>query len=434
MNKIAFVVQRYGKEIEGGCETHCRQIAERLSSHYSVEVLTTRADDYRSWENYYPAGETNLNGVKILRFPVSKARHMPSFDASYDFMLHLRSDLARREILPLLAEPFCDFLRNQRYCWKYRTKALYRYFLYAKWRHLHRSAQRQWMEQQGPLAPSLSRYLAQQHHDYRAIFFFSYNYATTYDNLPRVQQKAILVPTVHQEDCLAFPIFQETFNRARFIIFNTAAEARITRQQYAALNPHKLLIAGAGIDLPPATPRDFMRTTFGLQEPYILYVGRIDPAKGCQLLFAYFLRFKQEYHHPLKLVVMGRNYTTIPEHPDIVYVGFCDELTKIGAMREATALVLPSFFESLSLVVLESLLVKTPVLVNAACEVLKDHCITSGGGLCYSDYSSFHEQLTIILTDSSARKVMGEKGHAYVQARYSWPKVLEIYQHAINRI
>ena len=49
--KLAFVVQRYGADIAGGSEMHCRQLAERLSSRHDITVLTTCARDYVTWEN-----------------------------------------------------------------------------------------------------------------------------------------------------------------------------------------------------------------------------------------------------------------------------------------------------------------------------------------------------------------------------------------------
>lgn len=48
---IAFVVVRYGLNINGGAEYHCRMLAERLTNDYNVEVLTTCVDNYRTGEN-----------------------------------------------------------------------------------------------------------------------------------------------------------------------------------------------------------------------------------------------------------------------------------------------------------------------------------------------------------------------------------------------
>jgi hypothetical protein len=57
--RLAFVVQRYGSDIAGGSEAHCRAIAHRLSPRHEITVLTTCAADYVTWANVYPAGESS---------------------------------------------------------------------------------------------------------------------------------------------------------------------------------------------------------------------------------------------------------------------------------------------------------------------------------------------------------------------------------------
>src|SRR5205085_12310760 len=48
--RLAFVVQRYGVEVAGGSELHCRWHAERLARTHSVEIFTTQALGYVEWE------------------------------------------------------------------------------------------------------------------------------------------------------------------------------------------------------------------------------------------------------------------------------------------------------------------------------------------------------------------------------------------------
>ncbi len=77
--KLAFVVQRYGAGIAGGSEGHCRELAERLSPHHQITVLTTCATDYITWENASPAGPSVENGVQVVRFPVTRQRRIETF-------------------------------------------------------------------------------------------------------------------------------------------------------------------------------------------------------------------------------------------------------------------------------------------------------------------------------------------------------------------
>ena len=72
--KLAVVVQRYGADINGGAELHARYVAEHLSQHADVAVLTTCARDYVTWRDDYPPGTEIVNGVPVRRFRVDHAR------------------------------------------------------------------------------------------------------------------------------------------------------------------------------------------------------------------------------------------------------------------------------------------------------------------------------------------------------------------------
>ena len=148
-------------------------------------------------------------------------------------------------------------------------------------------------------------------------------------------------------------------------------------------------------------------------------------------MFDYFTRYKREHLNSLRLVLMGKEAIPIPENPDIVSLGFVDEATKFSVMSHALALLLFSPYESLSLVVLESMAVGRPVIVNEECEVLKGHVQRSDAGLTFSDYGSFAEAIEKMRTQKKTYARMCENGKRYISENYTWPKITELYKNLI---
>jgi glycosyltransferase involved in cell wall biosynthesis len=95
-------------------------------------------------------------------------------------------------------------------------------------------------------------------------------------------------------------------------------------------------------------------------------------------------------------------------------------------------LVVPSKYESLSMVLLEAMYYNKPVLVNQQCEVLLQHIIQSKGGLAYSGAHDFNAKLQVILHDNDRAAEMGNRGYQYVRANYSWQTILNKFNLIIN--
>lgn len=386
--KIAFVVQRYGREVMGGSELHCRLVAERLfQAGHGVTVFTTTARDYITWKNEYPPGESILNGVIIKRFPVEKERDIKAFNEYSDwlfFNLHTEAD----EIL--------------------------------------------WIEKQGPYAPSLLEAIEKEQDNYDVFIFFTYLYYPTHYGLQLVKKKKILVPTAHDEPALYLNIMKRVFASADGFLFNTQAEKEMLTRLFNLEGTYRDVV-GIGIEIPVIKNERLFLNCYGLTKPYILYAGRIEPGKGCQELFDYFLEFLKE-EPDLRLVLIGHLLMSLPADPRIIYLGFVSPEDKNLAMAAAEITVHPSHYESLCMAALESLAVKTPLLVQEAAEPLRRHCLEGQCGLYYANSNEFAWALSLFLRDDRLKACLAENGRRYVEKHYSWPVVLKKYHQAFDHL
>ena len=193
-------------------------------------------------------------------------------------------------------------------------------------------------------------------------------------------------------------------------------------------------VIGTGIETHNDAVGERFREQHRVSDPFIIYAGRISPSKNCHELFTFFLRYKEESNTNLKLILLGRAEMPIPDHEDIHCLGFVSEQEKFDGFRAADVMVVPSRYESLSIVSLESMAVGTPLLVNGASDVLREHCIRSNGGLYYRSYEEFSTSLTLLLQHSSLRQSLGRQGMAYVAQNYPWDRMESRYLEAIEYV
>jgi glycosyltransferase involved in cell wall biosynthesis len=429
--KLAFVVQRYGAEILGGSEYHCRLIAERLAARHDVEVLTTCARDYVTWKNEYPEGNDRIRGVTVRRFPVAAPRDINAFNQFSDWIFH----------------------------------------------HPHtREDELKWLEMQGPWSPALRDYLAKHHRSYDALIFFTYLYAPTVLGLKVDPSRSILVPTAHDEPAIHLGIYKEMFRLPAAMAYNTDVEKQFLKTRFEITAAAEEVV-GCGVDLLPwsdqgtaaaADDRDERKRAapiaeaLDLEEPtlrsedeplpdhlvqrgarfqrrhrlhgqFLLYGGRIDPGKGCEELLEYFTSYKEQAGEA-DLVLMGVKLMQLPEVPWVKFAGLLSERERLEALEAATIVVVPSPFESLSLLALEAMAVGTPVLCNGHSDVLVEHCRKSHAGLWYNDRDEFVEATKLLLADARLRRTMGRNGKEYVKREYRWDAILAKYDRLISAV
>src|SRR6478736_3301452 len=129
----------------------------------------------------------------------------------------------------------------------------------------------------------------------------------------------------------------------------------------------------------------------------------------------------------LQLVLVGTAILPVPADPRIRHLGFLSDTEKFDAMAAADVLIMPSYYESLSMVALEAWGMGKPVLANGRCDVLKGQCLRSNAGLYYASYAEFGEALGALASSPSIRRAMGRNGMAYFRRHYTWPVIERKY-------
>lgn len=70
--KIGLITIRYGLDITGGAEFHCRMLAERLSAKHDVTVLTTNIKFLNKPSEDFTPGLEIIQGIPVMRFVTDK--------------------------------------------------------------------------------------------------------------------------------------------------------------------------------------------------------------------------------------------------------------------------------------------------------------------------------------------------------------------------
>jgi glycosyltransferase involved in cell wall biosynthesis len=340
-----------------------------------------------TWANYYPEGEDQINGVRVHRFSVRKPRNIAKFNK------------------------LSEKIYNNPHSYEDEIE---------------------WMKAQGPESSDLNNYIQRKRNHFKLFIFFTYLYGTTFWNLPLVRKKALLVPTAHDEPPIYLSIFNEFFKKPIGFIFNTLEEKKFLTERFR-IDCRNSDVVGVGVQMDPSeiSLRSLKRQ---LPKDYVMYAGRIDESKGCGELFAYWRRYKQNNPGNLKLLLVGSSQMEIPHREDIISLGFVSEAKKFTAISNSRCLIMPSPYESLSIVLLEAWLCERCVLVNGNCEVLTGQCRRSNGGLWYQNYQEFEACLNFIFEHEDIAAKMAASGKKYTRKNYDWPVIKNKLLTLVNNV
>lgn len=387
----AFVSPRFGANIGGGAETLVRELAKRLALRGDrVEVLSTCAKDNRTWENHFPAGLTNEEGVMVRRFLVNP-RNLESW---------LPKQISISQGLWLDLDNQLD-----------------------------------WMAE-SVNSDDLYQFIADEGDNFDAIFFAPYLFGTTFWGSLIKPQKSILIPCLHDEEYAYLEIIAGMFTQVRGSLFNTLPEQQLAGKLYGQARGGEV---GMGFDkLPPRILAPYFDNSF----PYVLYIGKKETGKGAHLLIDYFIEAKENYSdlEDVKLVLLGDGSFSDLGRPkaqardDIVDLAHLCEEDKQRLIQHCLVLCQPSVNESFSIVLMEAWRLGRPVLVNGGCPVTKTHVIEAGGGLYYDSLTDFAGALLALKRNPDLALDLGRSGTDYVERKYCWPEVLRRFDCVVGEI
>jgi len=371
----------------GGAETLLRKQAERLAARgREVTFLATCATNHATWENELPAGSKRVGNIDVTLFPVDQDRDVP------------------------------EFLRAQ--------QAISR----GRWNAEHEQA---WFRHNAH-SRLLCEHLEQHAGTYDRIVAGPYLFGVVMRAAAVRPDRTLLVPCLHDEPFARTEQVRRMAAQVRGFMFNTEPERGLAKRLYG-LNDSRCYVVGTGMEAFTADGERF-RAAHGIATPYIVYCGRRETGKGTPLLLDYLAAFRARTGRDIKLVLTGSGPVDVPSGlaGHVIDAGVLSEEDKHDAMAGALAFCHPSLNESLGIVLLESWLAETPVLVHGLSPVLRHQCRRSRGGLWFSRYPEFEEELLMLADNARLCRAMAQAGREFVLREYSWEKVEEALVRALG--
>jgi glycosyltransferase involved in cell wall biosynthesis len=377
---IAFVCPRFAEgPTVGGAETLMKSLAlQAAASGCRVTFLSTCARDHFTWKNELDPGVREVDGLRVMLFPVDEDRDIPAF------------------------------LRAQ--------KAI------STGRGVSQDEQDTWL-QNNVNSSELCRHLEQHGDVYDHIVAGPYLFGLIFAAAQIHPARTFLVPCLHDEPFAYLPAFRRLFENVRGCLFNSEPERDLAQRLYGLTGGGQHVV-GMGLEPFEADPSAFAARR-GIAAQYVIYSGRREPMKGTPLLIDYLRTFRERTQRDIKIVLTGSGQVDLPSElaPHVLDAGFLPEEEKREAMAGALAFCHPSVNESFGIVLMESWLARTPALVHAKSEVLRFQCRRSNGGLWFRSYPDFEEELVLLQDNPELRDRLGAAGRDYVTREYAWPVI-----------
>lgn len=236
----------------------------------------------------------------------------------------------------------------------------------------------------------------------------------------------------------------------RRIIQNAHAWIAITPEECAQFKSYGVTAEQVTIIPNGINPADFLHVNadqfdeqYALHPaPFILFLGRLNPIKGPDLLLEAFYQGRAKWPQ-WHLVFAGPDGGLLSELKSRVeayhltdhvhFIGYLEGSEKAAAYKCAELLAIPSRHEAMSIVALEAGICGTPVLLTDQCGF--DGVQNAGGGIVTpASVAGIEIGLDQLLSADVNLEIMGQKLQGYVQKQYTWSEVIKQYLELYNKL
>lgn len=231
---------------------------------------------------------------------------------------------------------------------------------------------------------------------------------------------------------------------AAAVHFTSDQEAKIS-DRFGTLTQD--LVIPLGVTLPKITQPIAIREKFGIpgDRPLLLFMSRIDPKKGLNLLIPALETLAKE--QDFQFVLAGAN----PQDPEFetkirdriqqsnlgdrtTLTGFVSGSEKTALLQAADLFVLPSYYENFGIAVAESMAAATPVVISDQVHIWQDVQQAQAGWVTSCDVEALTNTLRTALSNRSEQQRRGKCAQEYAEKYYSWGAIADQMTQAYSQI
>ncbi|MEL7141241.1 MAG: hormogonium polysaccharide biosynthesis glycosyltransferase HpsP [Cyanobacteria bacterium J06643_4] len=225
---------------------------------------------------------------------------------------------------------------------------------------------------------------------------------------------------------------------ASAIHFTSELESKVS-ERFGVETPGMILPLGVALpDLPDRAPSQAaIREKFNIppERPIILFMSRIDPKKGFDLLLPA-LNKLHEQQQPFHLLLCGANpqdrayensikeqIEASPWAKSATFCGFIGGELKAQVLSAADVFVLPSYYENFGIAVAEAMAAKLPVVISDQVHIWPAIEKSAAGWVVPTEIEPLTTALTEAVTQAGERQQRGENAQQCAKENYSWSAI-----------